>query len=312
MRKTSLDMVYELAKSDRRVVFIGSDLGPDTLKQLKAELPGQFLMEGVSEANIVTMAAGLAMEGKIPYINTIATFLTRRCFEQIVLDLGLHNTKVRLIASGGGVVYAPLGPTHLAIDDIAILRAVPNMTIIAPADADEMRRLMPQTLDVDGPVYIRMGKGGDPIVSRADLPCEIGKAIRVRDGSGALILCTGICLQVALAAAEDLANRNISASVLHVHTLKPLDAKAIRENAARVPVVVTIEEHTIVGGLGSAVAEILAEASFNPSKCFQRLGIPDVFPDQYGSQASLMARYDITAEHLVSVVEHLRGRAADT
>ena len=310
MRKTSLDMVYELAKRDRRVVFIGSDLGPDTLKQLKAEFPGQFLMEGVSEANIVTMAAGLAMEGKIPYINTIATFLTRRCFEQIVLDLGLHNTKVRLIASGGGVVYAPLGPTHLAIDDIAILRTVPNMTILAPADADEMRRLMLQTLEVEGPVYVRLGKGGDPIVSRDDLPCEIGKAILMREGGDALIICTGICLQVALAAANDLEKQGIAASVLHVHTLKPLDVSAIRENAARVPVVVTIEEHTIVGGLGSATAEILAEACFNPSKRFQRIGIPDVFPDQYGSQASLMARYNITAERLTEVVKQLRGSTA--
>jgi transketolase len=310
MRKTSLDMVYELAKRDPRVVFIGSDLGPDTLKNLKAEMPNQFLMEGVSEANIVTMAAGLAMEGKIPYINTIATFLTRRCFEQIVLDLGLHNTKVRLIASGGGVVYAPLGPTHLAIDDIAILRAVPNMTILAPADADEMRRLMLQTLEVDGPIYVRLGKGGDPIVSRADLPCEIGKGILMREGKDALIVCTGICLQVALAAADELEKQGIAASVLHLHTLKPLDAAAVHENAARVPVIVTVEEHTIVGGLGSAVAEIIAEAGFNPAKRFKRIGIPDVFPDQYGSQASLMARYDITAANLATVINQLRGTAA--
>lgn len=309
MRKTSLDMVYELAKRDRRVVFIGSDLGPDTLKQLKAEFPGQFLMEGVSEANIVTMAAGLALEGKIPYINTIATFLTRRCFEQIVLDLGLHNTKVRLIASGGGVVYAPLGPTHLAIDDIAILRTVPNMTILAPADADEMRRLMLQTLEVEGPVYVRLGKGGDPIVSRADLPCEIGKGILMREGKDALIVCTGICLQVALAAADELEKQGVAVSVLHLHTLKPLDATAVYENASLVPVIVSIEEHTTIGGLGSAVAEIIAEAGFNPSKRFKRMGIPDVFPDQYGSQASLMARYGITAANLVATIKELRGAA---
>ena len=310
MRKTSLDMVYELAKRDRRVVFIGSDLGPDTLKQLKTEFPSQFLMEGVSEANIVTMAAALAMEGKIPYINTIATFLTRRCFEQIVLDLGLHNTRVRLIASGGGVVYAPLGPTHLAIDDIAILRAVPNMTILAPADANEMRRLMLQTLDVPGPIYIRLGKGGDPIVSRDDLACEIGKAILMREGKDALIVATGICLQVALAAADQLEKDGVSATVLHLHTLKPLDKAAILEKAAVVPIIVTIEEHTIVGGLGSAVAEIIAEAGFDSPKRFRRIGIPDVFPDQYGSQASLMARYDITAEQLVKVIKELRGDAA--
>src|SRR6266705_2239124 len=142
MRKTSLDMVYELARKDKRVFFIGSDLGIGTLKQFKEEMPERFFMEGVSEANIVGMAAGLALEGKIVYINTIATFLTRRCFEQVALDLCLHKANVRLIANGGGVVYAPLGPTHEAIEDIAIFRALPNMTIIAPGDANEMRRFM--------------------------------------------------------------------------------------------------------------------------------------------------------------------------
>jgi transketolase len=173
-----------------------------------------------------------------------------------------------------------------------------------------MRRLMLQTLEVKGPVYIRLGKGGDPIVSRADLPCEIGKAILMRGGADALIVCTGVCLQVALAAAEELAKEDISASVLHVHTVKPLDVEAIRENAAPAPVVVTIEEHTIVGGLGSAVAEIVAEAAFNPSKHFRRIGIPDVFPDEYGSQASLMARYDITAKNLVATIGELRAKPA--
>src|SRR5499427_9417238 len=192
MRKTCLDMVYELAKSDERIFFIGSDLGVGTLKQFKQEMPERYFMEGVSEANIVGMAAGLALEGKIVYVNTIATFLTRRCFEQVVLDLGLHNANVRLIANGGGVVYAPLGPTHLAIDDLAIMRAVPNMTIVAPCDADEMARLMPQTVDHPGPIYIRLGKGGDPIVSRPDVPFKINKAFPMREGSDALIVSTGI------------------------------------------------------------------------------------------------------------------------
>src|SRR6267142_4023170 len=165
MRKRSLDMVYELAKKDERIVFIGSDLGVGTLDEFRLEIPNRFFMEGVSEANIVGMAAGMALEGRIVYVNTIATFLTRRCFEQVVLDLGLHNVNVRLIANGGGVVYAPLGPTHLAIDDIAIFRALPRMTIIAPADAEEMRRMMPTTVDHRGPIYIRLGKGGDPIVT---------------------------------------------------------------------------------------------------------------------------------------------------
>ncbi len=164
MRPTSLNCVYELAQKDERVIFIGSDLGAGVLEDFKKNIPDRFFMEGVSEQHIIGMAAGLALEGFVPYVNTIATFLTRRCFEQNVIDLGLHNTNVRLISNGGGTVYAPLGPTHLAIEDIAIMRTIPNMTIVSPADADEMRRFMMQTLDYQGPIYIRLGKGYDPIV----------------------------------------------------------------------------------------------------------------------------------------------------
>lgn len=305
MRKTCLDMVYELAQKDERIFFIGSDLGVGVLKQFKEGIPERFLMEGVSEANIIGMAAGLALEGKIPYINTIATFLTRRCFEQVVIDLCLHHANVRLIGSGGGLVYAPLGPTHLAIEDIAILRAVPNMTVIAPADADEIRRLMPQTVDYPGPIYIRLAKGYDPVVSRADLPFEIGKAICMREGTDALLVTTGICLQVALEAAERLAERALQVAVLHVHTVKPLDTEVLLGYAAEVPVVVVVEEHSVVGGLGSAVAEVIAEADFNSIKRFRRIGIADRFAEEYGSQNSLMSHYGITAERVVDVVRDL-------
>ncbi len=310
MRKTSLDMVYELAKQDPRVFFIGSDLGVGTLENFKQEMPDRFFMEGVSEAHIVSMAAGLALEGKIPYINTIATFLTRRCFEQVVLDLGLHNTNVRLISSGGGLVYAPLGPTHLAIDDIGILRTIPNMTIVAPADAEEMRRLMPLTLEHQGPIYIRLGKGGDPIVTTSimnerHLKFEIGKALLMREGGDALIVSTGICLGAALEAAGHLAEQGIQSAVLHMHTVKPFDQTQFLALATKVRAIVTIEEHTILGGLGSAAAEILAETSFSSPKRFKRIGLPDVFPDRYGTQASLMERYSLTSGRIVSVVKEL-------
>lgn len=307
MRKVCLDMIYELAKQDKRIFFIGSDLGVGTLKQFKSEMPDRFFMEGVSEANIVSMAAGLAMEGKIVYVNTIATFLTRRCFEQIVLDLCLHHTNVRLVANGGGLVYAPLGPTHLAIDDIAILRAVPHMTIIAPCDAEEMRRIMPLTVNYPGPIYVRFGKGGDPIVSRPQWPVEIGKAIEMRDGGDVLLITTGITLKLALEAAEILAQQGIEACILHAHTLKPLDNELILEKTKKVSAVITIEEHTINGGLGSAVAELIAEANFTQAKGFKRIGIPDVFSDQYGSQESLMKRYDITSNRIVSEAQQLLG-----
>jgi transketolase len=265
-------------------------------------------MEGVNEANIVGMAAGLALEGKIVYVNTIATFLSRRCFEQIVLDLCLHNVNVRLIANGGGVVYAPLGPTHLAIDDIGILRTIPRMTIVAPADEAEMGRLMPETVDYPGPIYIRLGKGNEPILTTDEIPFQIGKAIPMREGTDALIITTGVTLKAALDAAANLSKQGLEAAVLHVHTVKPLDSDAILKYAADVPVIVTIEEHTLIGGLGSAVAELVAEANFNPAKRFKRIGIPDVFPEQYGSQESLMALYGISAEKLATAVATLAER----
>jgi len=267
-------------------------------------------MEGISEANIIGMAAGLAMEGKIPYLNTIATFLTRRCFEQIVIDLCLHQVNVRLLGSGGGLVYAPLGPTHEAIEDIAILRTVPHMTIVAPADAEEMKRLMDKTLDYQGPIYIRIAKGGDPVLTTDQTPFEIGKVFPMRAGKDALIITTGITLKHALDAAQHLHVEGIGAAVLHVPTLKPLDEKTILEHIISVPIVVTIEEHTLMGGLGSAIAEMIAEASFNPSKRFKRIGIPDVFPDQYGSQETLMNHYGINAQTIISIIKENYGKKA--
>ena len=305
MRKRCLDEVYELAKKDERIVFIGSDLGVGTLDRFKNEFPDRFFMEGVSEANLVGMAAGLALEGKIVYVNTIATFLTRRCFEQNVLDLGLHNANVRLIANGGGVVYAPLGPTHLAIDDIAIMRAIPNMTVVAPCDANEMARLMPLTVEHRGPVYIRLGKGGDPIVSTDAAPFEIGRAISIIRGDDALLVSTGITLKIALDAAAGLEAQGISAGVLHMPTVKPLDVGAFLAHAAPVEAIVAIEEHSVIGGLGGALAEIVAEAAFDPAKRFKRIGIPDVFPHGYGSQATMMAQCGITAERTMIVVREL-------
>lgn len=307
MRKTCLDMIYEIARKDDRVVFMGSDLGVATLNQFKEEMPDRFFMEGISEANVIGMAAGLALEGRIVYVNTIASFLTRRCFEQVALDLCLHNANVRLIGNGGGLVYAPLGPTHEAIEDIAIFRALPGMTIIAPADAAEMRRVMPLTVNHCGPVYIRLGKGGDPIVSNDLFPFVIGKSLIMHEGNDALVVTTGVMLKTAMDTAHMLAAENINITVLHMPTIKPLDQAFVLAYAARAPVIVTLEEHTIIGGLGSAVMEIIAEANFPEPKRCKRLGIPDVFPDKYGSQASLLAYYELTAGNLIKTIKQLRS-----
>src|SRR5215218_8491609 len=180
MRKTCLDWVYKLAKQDPRVVFVGCDLSPGRLDEMRREMPERWYMEGVAEQNVVGMAAGMALEGFIPYANTIATFFTRRSFEQVAIDCCLHNLPVRLISNGGGLVYAPLGPTHLAIEDIAIMRALPNMAVVAVCDAEEMKRFMDQSLNWPGPIYIRLAKGGDPIVSRPENGFTIGRAITMR------------------------------------------------------------------------------------------------------------------------------------
>ncbi|MFC1516306.1 transketolase family protein [Thermodesulfobacteriota bacterium] len=305
MRKTCLDLIYKMAKTDDRIFFVGSDLGFETLKDFREEIPDRFIMEGVNEAHAIGMASGLAMEGKIVYVNTIATFLTRRCFEQVVLDLCMHNINVRLVGNGGGIVYAPLGSTHLAFEDISIFRALPNMTIVAPADADEMRRLMPLTVEYPGPIYIRLAKGYDPIVTNDETSFEIGRGILMRKGEDALVVTTGITLRLALEAAEILNEIGIEIAILHLPTIKPLDTKAVLDLAADVGIIVSIEEHTILGGLGSAIAETLSEADLNAPKRFRRIGIPDAFPDEYGSQESLMARYNITSGSIVTTVKEL-------
>jgi transketolase len=305
MRNACLDHVHQLAKKDRRVVFIGSDLGVGTLEAFRREFPERFFMEGISEANIVGMAAGLAMEGRIVYVNTIAPFFTRRALDQIVIDLCLHDLPVRLIANGGGLVYAPLGPTHETTEDIAVMRAIPNMTIVAPADAAEMARFMPQTLDWPHPIYIRLAKGFDPVVSNDQTPFAIGRGIAMAKGRDALAVTTGITLKLALKARETLASSGIDLGVLHLPTVKPLDTALLLAMATPVRAIVAVEEHSVIGGLGSVLAETLAEWEDFAGKRFKRLGLPDAFPDQYGSQASLMARYGLTAENLAATVAGL-------
>jgi transketolase len=305
MRKVSLQQVHLLARKDPRVFFIGSDLGVGTLDEFRKEFPDRFFMEGISEAHVIGMAAGLALEGKIVYVNTIATFLTRRAYEQVCLDLCLHKLPVRLIGNGGGMVYAPLGPTHMATDDLAIMRALPNMTILAPADAREMAHLMPLTLECPGPVYVRVAKGGDPVVSAPQGPGAIGKSVLMHEGHDAMVVTTGVMLKAGLDAAELLAARGIGVRVVHVPTVKPLDGQALLQHAHEVKAIVTVEEHSVIGGLGSAVAELIVEAGFTTVKPFRRLGIPDMFPDDYGSQEHLLARFGLTADNVAATVTKL-------
>ena len=304
MRKKALDSVYTLAKNDERVIFIGSDLGPGVLENMKNEMPERFFMEGVSEQHIVGMAAGLAMEGFIPYVNTIATFLSRRCFEQVAMDLCLQDLPVRLISNGAGGVYAPLGPTHLAVEDIAIMRALPNMTIVCPCDADEMNRFMMKTIDWPHPIYIRLAKGGDKIVSNESAGFEIGKSILMKNGKDGLFISTGVMTQLALQASEKLENEGIYCGVLHMHTIKPIDENSLMNLIPNVKAVVTIEEHTRIGGLGSAILEFCSDTIPEHTHKIFRVGIPDKFAEQYGSQNSLLEHWGITVQNIISSMKN--------
>jgi transketolase len=299
MRRTILKGVHDLAREDERVVFIGSDISKRDLAAFAEEFPSRYIMEGVSEMHVVGLAAGLAMDGKIPYINTIATFLTRRCFEQIAVDLCMHELPVRLIGSGGGTVYAPLGGTHQAIEDMAIMSALPHMTVVACADAAEMARFLPTSLAWKGPIYIRLAKGGDEPIPWGEEPFEIGRAYRLREGGDVLLVGTGITTLRCLKAAEQLSAKGIEAAVLHVPTLKPLDVDAIREHAAAARVIVSVEEGLPNGGLGSAVATVVLEAGFDEAKRFKRMAFPDRFLEHFGSQNEIMAKYGLTPEGIV-------------
>ena len=306
MRRAALNAIHALAKRDSRVVFVESDLGAGTLAEMREEMPDRFFMEGIAESAVVGMAAGLALDGYIPYVHTIATFLTRRCFEQIAIDICLQNLPVRLVASGGGAVYAPLGPTHMATDDLALMRVLPGMTIVAPSDAPEMWRAMEASLHVPGPMYVRIAKGGDPISSRADIPFELGRAIDLRRGTDVVCVATGIMSSAALEAAVLLESDGLRVGVLHMHTLKPLDEAALVERAREARLVVSIEEHSRIGGLGSAVAETLADTDVRTP--LLRLALPDRYARDYGSQEYVLRQAGLAPD---DVAKRVRERLAD-
>ena len=303
MRKTCLHEIYKLAKKDKRVIFIGSDISQGgSTEEFVENIPEQFFMEGITEQHLIGMMTGLAMSGKVPYLNTLATFITRRCFEQLMIDAGLHQQPIRIVGSGGGGVYAPLGPTHVSMEDIAVLRVIPHMTIIAPSDAEEMKRLIPQTLDYPDPIYIRLAKGGDPIISKPENEFRIGKAIELVKGTEVILIGTGVTTKIVLDTAEELKVKGVSATVLHYHTLKPFDTQTLHRHLQQAKVVVTIEEHCNIGGLGSVVAEeICLSNPIHPIK-FSRIAFPNRFYDDHGSQKSLMEKYGITQEAMIQEV----------
>ncbi len=299
MRKTCLDTVYEIAKKNKKVIFIGSDLGPGVLDKFKKEMPKRFFMEGVCEQGIIGMSAGLALDGFIPYVNTIATFITRRCYEQVIVDLCLHNLPVKLIGNGGGLVYAPLGPTHQAIEDISIMRSLPNMSIIAPCDAVEMKALMKQTVNYKKPLYIRLAKGGDKIITKNEEKIKIGKGIIKIKPKDSLFISTGVMTQIAIAAATKINKEGEhKCGVLHLNTIKPLDKDILMKLIPKVRKIITVEENVLAGGFGSSILEFVSDYCPENLHKISRIGLPDKFINKYGTQDQLINLNNLSVKNL--------------
>jgi transketolase len=283
MRQEALQQVYELAKVDERIIFIGSDLGHGTLAQMKEELPNQFLMEGISEQHLIGFAAGLARQGFIPFVNTIATFFTRRAYEQIAIDLALHQSHVILLASGGGMVYAPLGPTHTAIEDIATMSTIPGMRIACPADPLEMREVIRTTLKDAGPWYVRFGKGGEPSVTdQSDK--RVGHLKFFGDvNSPITILTTGITLHAAIQYKLHHSELGNKTCVTHIPILQDDYLEQLVSQLRNAKKVIVIEEHIPIGGLFTRLLHLSYKFGIDFRK-FEHKCLPFSFSHQYGSQ----------------------------
>jgi len=310
MKNALMKSLIELGKKDKRIILISVDQFTGFDEELKGSMKEQFIFESISEANVVGMASGLAANGYIPYIINHATFNTRRCYEQILLDACLQDRPVRLIGLGGGLATAHLGPTHTSIDDISIMRSIPNMTVLVPSDANEMRYLMPQTVDWPESIYIRLAKYGKPKYGKTVdeeyiSAASIGKALYLSNSEkglkdDVLLISTGAMTPIAIELSELLERQKINVSVLHMATVKPIDADQLISRVKNANYVWTLEEHSLIGGLGSACLEILIDST-HPADLppIHRIGLADEFIYKYGDQQSLFEEYGMMPDSIM-------------
>ncbi len=301
MRTAFIQELFEIAQKDPRIVLMVGDLGFGVVTPFMEELPQQFVNAGVAEQNMTGMAAGMALSGKIVFTYSIANFPVLRPLEQIRNDICYHNANVRIVAVGGGMAYGALGPSHHATEDLAVMRAMPNMLVVAPGDPVEARLATRALVEHQGPAYLRLGRAGEPVVHKQIPDFHLGKAIKMRDGFDLTLISTGGLLPEVVNAADILAAQGLDARVLSMHTVKPLDVEAILQAAKETQAIFTVEEHSIIGGLGSAVAEVLAEYD-GPTPQFRRLGIPAKFSAEVGSQKYLRSLYQLDAPGIVKQV----------
>ncbi|MBX3515619.1 MAG: transketolase [Rhodospirillales bacterium] len=293
MRNAFFNAVFALAREDERIVLMVGDLGFRIVEGFMAERPKQFLNAGIAEQNMMSMAAGMALEGKIVFAYSIANFPTLRCLEQVRNDVCYHGARVAIFCSGGGFTYGSMGVTHHVTEDLAVTRAMPGLTVIAPGDPIEAACVPAVIVAHDGPFYVRLGKAGEPNIHAGPIDFQRGRAITVREGDDVSLIATGSMLLVATRAADRLKADGINARVLSMHTVKPLDLDAVEAAAAQTGVILTIEEHSVIGGLGAAVAEYLAERP-GAGPRFKRLGVPSAFASEIGSQDHLLAHFGLT------------------
>ncbi len=298
MRNAFAQEITKIAQEREDVVLLSGDIGNRLFDKFKEVAPGRFFNCGVAEANMVTVAAGMAASGLRPVCYTIASFLTYRVMEQIRLDLGYHHQKVILVGTGAGLSYASLGSTHHSVEDMGMLRLIPGLAVLAPGDEQELRPALRAALDCPGPVYIRIGKKGEPVVHSSEPDFRIGKAIEVRQGDVAWILSLGNTLPLALQAAQELEAQGISCGVASMGSLKPLDTEFLAEVFGSAQVIATMEEHSVLGGLGTTAAEWLAAQGNKARAKLITFGTPDEFLHQTSHQPSARAWAGLSAEQI--------------
>lgn len=304
MRTAFIQTLVELARGDERIFLLVGDLGRSVVEPFAQEFPDRFINIGVAEQNMTGIATGLALCGKIVCTYAIANFPTLRCLEQIRNDVCYHNANVKIVITGGGLAYGALGMTHHATEDLAIMRALPNMTVVAPGDFAEAVLATRAIIERPGPCYLRLTQPDGPVTPQVASNFQIGKAIMVREGSDVTLIATGGMLYTTVQAAEQLLEQGIQVRVLSMHTLKPLDTEAVLAAAQETGAIITVEEHSIIGGLGSAVAEVLADAGNSPI-AFKRIGIEDLFCSEVGNYEYLRRAHSLSIEGVVKAAQSL-------
>ena len=300
MRNAFADEITKIAVEDKRLVLLSGDIGNKLFDKFKESAPQRFYNCGIAEGNMMSVAAGLSLSGLRSIVYTITPFTTTRCFEQIRVDVCYHKAPVIIVGTGAGLSYADLGPTHHSLEDMAILRTLPEMSVIAPCDSNELRQALRAALKLDTPVYIRIGKKGEPDIHKNLTNFEIGKSIIIKEGNDITLVCSGTIISEVLHASLLLEEKGISVEVVSMHTIKPLDENYLLDASSKFKMLVTIEEHGKIGGLGGAVAEW--KSNNNIHTAHQILGTPDEFMHEVGSQEYAREKYGLVANKIAESV----------